>query len=470
MLFAGAAEVTPSKLRSAAEKAFVAGDYNKAIGFYSKCIKLEPSNIQNYYKRFRVYSKMQKYSQALSDLDSALELDPKFSQALGRRAKLNLQLGNFETAIKDANDLIKVDKDSSIAKSVITDSNTCIELVKQAENLFQNNIFDQAKDIYNKLLEIATYNTNYRHKKCECLLRQGDYYSILNEASILLKYDKDDLYALNIRGDAHFNLGEYEMATRHYRQCLLSDPEYKKCKEAMKLVKSFTKNLEKVEQAINNQQYNEGIESINKLLNLKITSNENVKKIVKLQCKLYSKMKNKKQTMEYCEKAISLDSKDIDSAILIGDLYMEEENYEEAVRAYKRAQDMDNENQQAREKVQKAETALKQSKQKNYYKILGVSRTASQKEIKKAYRKKALENHPDKVSEDKKEAAVKRFQDIGEAYEVLSNPESRGKYDRGEDPLHEQQQPQQGSPFTFHFGGGQGFNFGQGGNFHFKFG
>jgi DnaJ-class molecular chaperone len=62
---------------------------------------------------------------------------------------------------------------------------------------------------------------------------------------------------------------------------------------------------------------------------------------------------------------------------------------------------------------------LKQSKEKNYYKILGIPRTAGKKEIKSAYRKLALEWHPDK-NEDK-EKAEQMFQDISEAYEVLSD-------------------------------------------------
>lgn len=64
---------------------------------------------------------------------------------------------------------------------------------------------------------------------------------------------------------------------------------------------------------------------------------------------------------------------------------------------------------------------------KDYYDILGVARDASQDDIKRAYRRLARKYHPD-VS--KEEGAEKKFQDLGEAYEVLKDPEKRAAYDK----------------------------------------
>ena len=64
----------------------------------------------------------------------------------------------------------------------------------------------------------------------------------------------------------------------------------------------------------------------------------------------------------------------------------------------------------------------------DYYEILEIPRTASADEIKKAYRKKALQYHPDKNPGDPE--AEKRFKEISEAYEVLSDEKKRQAYDR----------------------------------------
>lgn len=61
---------------------------------------------------------------------------------------------------------------------------------------------------------------------------------------------------------------------------------------------------------------------------------------------------------------------------------------------------------------------------KDYYKTLGVSKSASQDEIKKAYRKLALEYHPDKGGDEK------RFKEVNEAYQILGNEQKRSQYDQ----------------------------------------
>lgn len=100
----------------------------------------------------------------------------------------------------------------------------------------------------------------------------------------------------------------------------------------------------------------------------------------------------------------------------------------------------------------------------DYYRVLGVSRDATVKEIKKAYRQKSLEYHPDK---NKGEDAAEKFAEIARAYEVLSDEDKKAVYDRhGEEGLkqHEQQQGGGGGPggggfddiFSHFFGGGGG--------------
>src|SRR5204862_7923426 len=84
------------------------------------------------------------------------------------------------------------------------------------------------------------------------------------------------------------------------------------------------------------------------------------------------------------------------------------------------------------------------------YELLGVSRTASEDEIQKAYRKLARQFHPDRNPGDK--SAEAKFKDIAGAYEILSDKQKRAQYDQ----FGAVGGPAGGAPGGFHFGGGPG--------------
>ena len=99
---------------------------------------------------------------------------------------------------------------------------------------------------------------------------------------------------------------------------------------------------------------------------------------------------------------------------------------------------------------------------KDYYDILGIKKNASESDIKQAYRILAHQYHPDKANGDRA-AAEQKFKEINEAYQILSSPEKRARYDQ----FGHAGANGQGAPF----GGAQGNPFGsQAGGFQFDFG
>lgn len=113
--------------------------------------------------------------------------------------------------------------------------------------------------------------------------------------------------------------------------------------------------------------------------------------------------------------------------------------------------------------------------EKDYYKILGIQKNASDDEVKKAYRKLAMKYHPDHTKGDK--SSEEKFKEISEAYAVLSDKEKRKQYDLYGASGFKQKYSQEDIFRNFDFSdifrefgfGGQGFS-GRGGNVRFSFG
>ena len=184
-------------------------------------------------------------------------------------------------------------------------------------------------------------------------------------------------------------------------------------------------------------------------------------------------MKNTKKSQIWCDEALTLDENSLYGLLNKAQRHMEAENFEAVIASLNTAKDHHpNAQQQINQLLHNAHTELKRSKTKDYYKVLGLTRDADELQIKSAYRKMVRIHHPDKAHKQgiTKEDAEKKMASVNEAYEVLSDPELKQRYDQGDDPndhSQQQQRPFHGSPFQ----GGSPFGHGGGGQqFQFKFG
>lgn len=197
-------------------------------------------------------------------------------------------------------------------------------------------------------------------------------------------------------------------------------------------------------------------------------------------------MKKPEKARQYCDEALRLNPHSIPAIISKAKRLINTESFDEAIRLLEKANEEAegaSEDQRILKTLQDAQTALRRSKTKDYYKVLGVDREANQREIKKAHRKMTKQYHPDKYRGSLTPEAIQtKMSAINEAYEVLSDPELKERFDNGDDP---NSQEQRGHPFQqgggHPFGGGQqqfvfrhqqhggGNPFGGGGGFNFKF-
>eukprot|EP00586_Coscinodiscus_wailesii_P001114 CAMPEP_0172482058 /NCGR_PEP_ID=MMETSP1066-20121228/8338_1 /TAXON_ID=671091 /ORGANISM="Coscinodiscus wailesii, Strain CCMP2513" /LENGTH=506 /DNA_ID=CAMNT_0013244929 /DNA_START=213 /DNA_END=1733 /DNA_ORIENTATION=+ len=463
------------KIRSNADLAMSEGRFDDAIQYCKQAIELEPQNALNYYKRYRVYNRMNKLESALSDLTKALEYESTKMAYRHQRAKLLVSLGQCNQAVEDYA-LLMSDSGKGQDASIVDEARKatdCAADINRATVAFTRGNYRLSYDVLTRVLSQTERADDLLFMKAESAFHIGEYYSAVSDTARILKNHGSHLDAYRLRGDAYYRLGENDMAINHYREALKSDPEHKGCKAGHKKVKALVKKVKKAEEAMSAGNYEEALSKWQQAIvlddSLTVFNHPTLLKI----SECYSKLGKHNDAIATVRKYMAVSGDTIQGNVALGDALMESEQYEEAVRTYRQAFEdaPEGEDKHIREKLQKAETALKQSKQKNYYKILNVSRQATSKEIKKSYRELALKWHPDKNTGDSKEEAEKMFQDISEAYEVLSSDELRGKYDRGED-VFENQGGGGGHRdahqfFRQHFNNGGGGGGGQRFSFHF---
>lgn len=188
--------------------------------------------------------------------------------------------------------------------------------------------------------------------------------------------------------------------------------------------------------------------------------------LLEITCEAYTEMNSAKKGRSFCDEALRLNPHSLSGLLAQATRLMSEDLFEEAIRVLETAKEVHPGDRRVDGKQQEAHTLLRRSKTKDYYKVLGISRDSSPREIKKAYRAMTKQYHPDKYRGDlNKEEVEKKMSTINEAYEVLGNPELKERFDRGDDPnSQEGQNPfhQGGHPFGGFGGGGQQYMFRQG--------
>jgi DnaJ family protein C protein 3 len=334
--------------------------------------------------------------------------------------------------------------------------------LETASTLYESKDIAKALEFVDKVvLVFSPACSKAKLLKVKLLMVSKDYSGAISETGYILKEDENNLEALLLRGRAYYYLADHDIAQRHYQKGLRLDPEHSELKKAyfglkklLKKTKSAEDNANKGKLRVSAEEYKEAI-----ALDPEHTAN-NVHLYLGL-CKVSVRLGRGKDGLNSCNEALNIDAELIEALHQRGEAKLLLEDWEGAVEDLKQAA-QNSQDMEIHESLGKAEKALKMSKRKDWYKILGISRTASISEIKKAYKKLALQWHPDKNVGNREEAENK-FREIAAAYEILGDDDKRARFDRGED-LEDMGGGGGGGYNPFHGGGGGGQQY----TFHFE--
>lgn len=458
------------------KKLLAAGQLADALSHFHAAVDGDPKNYLAYYRRATVFLALGKSKSALPDLAKVIELKPDFTSARLQRGNLLLKHGKLDEAEIDFKNVLKSnpsDKEESEAQSQLKKSDEIQRLSAEAHRSFKNKDYVTAASQLDTIIETCVWDASSREMRAECFIQMGEMWKAATDLKAASKLKSDNTQAFYKLSTIYYNLGDHELSLNEVRECLKLDPDHKQCYSHYKQVKKLNKQIQSAEELLKEQRYEEAVSKYEAVMKTEPNVHHFTLLAQQRICHALVQGQQSNRAVTVCTEVLQSEPDNVDVLKDRAEAYIQEEQYEEAVKDYESAAKMNENDRQIKEGLEKARRLLKQSQKKDYYKILGVKRTAQKKEIIKAYRKLAQQWHPDNFQDpEEKKKAEKKFIDIAQAKEVLTNPEMREKFDRGEDPL--DPETQQGQHFHQHFYGGgfpgsQGFNPFGSGNFHFKF-
>ncbi|EAN88443.1 hypothetical protein C3747_257g24 [Trypanosoma cruzi] len=470
--------------------------YQEALAKYTEALAHNPSSVRGLYSRAELLSMMRQREECMQDLDRLLQLDTKHHRGLALRSSLNAQAGHLQEAIRDVEVLLplykEMKKPSKVAdyEEKLRDlqhyTSAWLPLRKKLEapkhsagDITESEYKTCVALLHDMIRKFAKDNVGMRLQRAECALACGDNQAASEELKYVVQKEPQNLEAVALAARAYRALGAIEQARAELRMCLSLDPEYAACAQLHKLVRGQMRITKAITEALDAKDYQRALQQIDEAEELE--ENPPYKdQLLLWRCTVAVGLRDTEKGLSVCEEAIEFlgaeNPASFDVHLQKVDIYLMQDDLKSAEEQLQNARRLQPNHERVNEYRQRIENLKRVAGRKDYYKILGVKKTANDAEIRRAYRHLAKTLHPDKLrsqelSAKERQKADERFRDINEAKEILLDEKKREIYDSGEDPTKPSGQgggqPFYGHPFTFH---GNPFGHGGGHQFFFRFG
>uniref|UniRef100_UPI00358E80AF dnaJ homolog subfamily C member 3-like n=1 Tax=Myxine glutinosa TaxID=7769 RepID=UPI00358E80AF len=450
------------------KKLLAAGQLADALSHYHAAVDGDPDNYLTYDKRATVYLALGRSKSAVPDLTRVIELKPDFTAARLQRGNVYLKQGRLEETRSDFTAVLQASPgDQNVVKLLVQVAEIQM-LVAQAKEGLESSDHSSATDALDQAVELCPWAAWLRELRAECLESRGDLSRAVTELRAAGKLRPEPSTYLRA-SRLLYSTGELQDALNEVRECLRLDPDHRECFQLYKQAKRLGKQFDDGEKLLESGSYDAAVEKFEASMQTEPSIMTYTIRAKLRICHCHLKNSQVSEAVLVCSEVLKHDPRNVEALCDRAEAHILNDEFGEAVADYERARDIDETRSGVREGLEKAQRLQKLSQRRDYYKILGVKRTAKKQQILKAYRKMAQQWHPDNfMSEEEKKKAEKMFIDIASAKEVLTDPEMR-KFDEGEDPLDPENQQGGAGPFQHGWQPFQGFNPFGSGNFHFKF-
>lgn len=473
----------------------IPGKESSAIADFGTVLDITPTFIGALKQRVSLYLKLGKLDDAVKDAESIKQFEQTIHP---QKSDEKLQNQNEEEGSED----------KSFSETILGDVEQVRKFILESQSMLEKKDYDQCIDLASNGLRISSSSTALLNTRMKCSLQKAQPRSVIRDLNTLELYVSDDELYVKDAKIQYYVFHDSDTAISKLQRCLRFNMDSKPCQTAFREIRSFEKKIGRyagISDPLNGKEYakddniwKEARHAILPTMETKIRQSvkqayEEIglpkdKKILDVNahsdillgleetlCVAFYNMRELLDThaLKYCDLVISHEirpeSEEIDklehltrsrkNAQITAHLFridkaISQEKYSIAQEEVRQALGYHPQEPRIVQKQHEANGPKRStppvvsSKGPNdYYKTLGVPRTATDKEIRSAYREKTKQFHPDKYrGELSSEEVDKKMAEVNQAYEVLSTPELRARFDRGDDPNSSGEQGGGGGP------------------------
>mmetsp|Transcript_3459 Transcript_3459/g.9850 ORF Transcript_3459/g.9850 Transcript_3459/m.9850 type:complete len:580 (-) Transcript_3459:532-2271(-) len=423
-----------SGLREQAELKVDARQYKEAITLFSKCIAghADPLALVG---RGRAWEALNQPGQAQADAREALKLDVSCAPAHTLLVNALVQLGRLEDARAHL-DAVPVRDEPLEALDQLVEG--LLTMRTDAEAALTAGVFPKARELFATML---------RHSSASFLqldlaraeLGMGMCDQTIRRTRELLRDDPNNGSAYAVRGTAYYLNGDFDQAWKHLQEALKLDPDDARTQVAAKKARKVQRAAEGAKSATFNRRFEETISLATEAIDVADPPLRSP-----LHAMLYAeraaahlRLKQHDKCLEDCAKALyGSDNECKPAALTRASALHALGRHEEALQDMTAMLKVYEHDAQVKHAYHRANFEVRKMRRPDLYGLLQVPTVSSAPEIKAAFKRRALELHPDKVDMDDTEGkkfAEKRFKELGEALEILTDDFKRKLWDEGYD-------------------------------------
>ena len=434
-------------------------NYTSAIDYYTRGIQMNSMEPVLYANRATCFKCLGNYKESVNDYKRAIQLNPRNTKNLKKLSSVYLIIGNFGEAQILLQKCCNLEPNDSSHLYELNRAKKMVEDYEKIHEKIKDQRWDDVEEQSKKLLSDAPAFKELQKIYIQSCLELCKFTEIIN-------YINNDVSSYTKSRDEEFNFllakayyfkGDYDLAKREINNLIrkgFNDDKYAALKRHIDTINDAKI---KANNYFKSNNYDQAINEYTKLLEFDPENKNFMSIILTNRALCYKKQGKNMEALKDADQAIKYNPNYSTAYIRRALIYEEFKMFDDAKSDLSKAKELDPNNSKIDGYMNEANQKAEQARNRDYYQILGINRNATAEEIKKAYRKMALKYHPDRnaESEQTKKIAQRKFEDVSDAYSVLSDPKKKQMFDQGIDPLNPQTASGAGPEgMNMHFSGG----------------